>query len=216
MDMMRRNPKAFPPLFACMALALVVFMLPKPAPVIANEASTAQRFERAKASEPQLIAFLKEMPKGADLHNHVSGAVYAETYLDAAIQCNGYFDPKTGTFTANQASGSVPASNLRSNARLASQFLDLASMRSFLAAVGRGHDHFFAAFGCFGGLANAVGSEAMLAEVISRAKAHNLQYVELMPGSALGNAIQAAMPAPMEVRMEQAFVKFEKYPGKVP
>ena len=28
-----------------------------------------------------LEAFLREMPKGGDLHNHLSGAVYAESYL---------------------------------------------------------------------------------------------------------------------------------------
>jgi len=28
-----------------------------------------------------LTAFLEQMPKGGDLHNHLTGAVYAETYI---------------------------------------------------------------------------------------------------------------------------------------
>ncbi len=40
-----------------------------------------QRFELAKSSVPELTAFLLKMPKGADLHNHVSGATYSEYLL---------------------------------------------------------------------------------------------------------------------------------------
>ena len=32
-----------------------------------------------------LLAFLKGMPKGADLHNHMSGAVFAEDYIKIAV-----------------------------------------------------------------------------------------------------------------------------------
>ena len=33
-----------------------------------------------------LLAFLREMPKGGDLHNHLSGAIYAESYLRWAAE----------------------------------------------------------------------------------------------------------------------------------
>ena len=32
------------------------------------------------------MLFLKHMPKGGDLHNHVSGAVYSDYMFDAAIK----------------------------------------------------------------------------------------------------------------------------------
>ena len=51
----------------------------------ADERATARRFETAKVDEPSLIAFVKAMPKGADLHVHVAGAAYAEYALDSAI-----------------------------------------------------------------------------------------------------------------------------------
>jgi len=42
------------------------------------EQKTASYFESIRKSPPKQLAFLLKMPKGADLHNHLSGAVYAE------------------------------------------------------------------------------------------------------------------------------------------
>jgi hypothetical protein len=44
-----------------------------------SERRTARYFESLRKSPPQMYAFLKQMPKGGDLHNHLSGAVYAES-----------------------------------------------------------------------------------------------------------------------------------------
>ena len=50
-----------------------------------SEARAVRAFERAKGSPLELRAFLERMPKGGDLHMHLSGAVYAETFIaDAA------------------------------------------------------------------------------------------------------------------------------------
>src|SRR5438094_291020 len=51
----------------------------RPECAAANEDRTAQKFNGLDAAS--LPAFLTAMPKGGDLHNHLSGAVYAETYL---------------------------------------------------------------------------------------------------------------------------------------
>src|SRR5665213_2549866 len=54
-----------------------------PAESRAEHAFTAAK----KAGAPELYAFLRSFPKGADLHMHLSGAVYAETFLrEAATQ----------------------------------------------------------------------------------------------------------------------------------
>ena len=42
---------------------------------------TAQTLEQIRAEPLALRDFLKRMPKGADLHSHLSGAVYAETHI---------------------------------------------------------------------------------------------------------------------------------------
>jgi adenosine deaminase len=52
-----------------------------------SELRAARAFEAAKKSgAPQLYAFLKPFPKGADLHMHLSGAIYAETFIAEAIK----------------------------------------------------------------------------------------------------------------------------------
>ena len=50
------------------------------------EQRAASFFESLRKSPPQQIAFLRAMPKGADLHNHLSGAIYAESYIQWAAE----------------------------------------------------------------------------------------------------------------------------------
>ena len=50
------------------------------------EAAAARAMEALRGSPPRLYAFLREMPKGSDLHSHLSGAVYAESYLRWAVE----------------------------------------------------------------------------------------------------------------------------------
>ena len=52
----------------------------------ASEQKTAGYFESIRKSPPKQIAFLLKMPKGADLHNHLSGSIYAERYIEWAAQ----------------------------------------------------------------------------------------------------------------------------------
>ena len=50
-------------------------------PAAPDEAATAAYFASIRHQPSLLLAFLGEMPKGGDLHNHLSGAIYAESYL---------------------------------------------------------------------------------------------------------------------------------------
>ena len=52
----------------------------------ASEQKTATYFESIRKSPPKQLAFLLKMPKGADLHNHLSGSIYAERYIEWAAQ----------------------------------------------------------------------------------------------------------------------------------
>src|SRR5262245_43797636 len=49
-----------------------------------SEQRTARYFETIRKSPPQQLAFLLKMPKGADLHNHLSGSIFAERYIEWA------------------------------------------------------------------------------------------------------------------------------------
>src|SRR6188474_2002781 len=46
------------------------------------EQRASDRYDGLLGKPSELAAFLKAMPKGGDLHQHLSGAVWAETYLD--------------------------------------------------------------------------------------------------------------------------------------
>lgn len=47
----------------------------------AEQQRTAQELDRVRSDPLALRDFLKRMPKGGDLHNHLDGAVYAETFI---------------------------------------------------------------------------------------------------------------------------------------
>src|SRR5215469_13789631 len=47
----------------------------------AAEARTARHLEAVRSDPVQLGVFLRRMPKGGDLHNHLSGAIYAESNI---------------------------------------------------------------------------------------------------------------------------------------
>lgn len=84
------------------------------------EQNAARAFDAAKTlGAPELYAFLKPMPKGADLHMHLSGAVYAETFIGEAAQAGLCLAPpppgctagtKTDTETQTPAARSAPPS----------------------------------------------------------------------------------------------------------
>jgi adenosine deaminase len=145
--------------------------------------------EQARAAGPlALEAWLKEMPKGGDLHNHLAGAVYAETWLRDAESDHVCIDPKTLSFarhgsilaTEPCAAGNVGASSLPENQALYDKLVDSFSMRSFVPTTGdSGHDHFFSSFDHFIGLSESHKPE-WVHEIASRAAAQNEQYLELM------------------------------------
>ncbi|MGA2084377.1 MAG: adenosine deaminase [Terracidiphilus sp.] len=174
---------------ACLAFAATAVLhaqLPAPRPP-EPEARTAQAFETAAHQGPlSLHAFLAQFPKGADLHVHLSGAVYAESFIRAAGEDGLCVDPAALSFAKPPCTAPlVPAVQLSGNITPANQdlydrLIDSFSMRGFVPTPGfSGHDHFFATFSRFGGLSKRHTGE-WVDEVASRAAAQNQQYLELM------------------------------------
>lgn len=159
----------------------------------ADERSTAERFEKAKRSEPELIAFLKQMPKGADLHNHVTGAIYSDFMLDHAVATGLHFNLKTTLFQREAGETTVPARQLQENWLYYRQFMYAVSMAGSFPAVKSGHDHFFDTFQYIGPANAGRSSGDILFEVIDRARAQNIQYLELMTSVSPGPAYSAFM-----------------------
>ncbi len=149
-----------------------------------SEEKTATYFESIRKSPPKQMAFLLKMPKGGDLHNHLSGAVYAESYIQWAAQKGLCVNNSTMTLWVPGSPsacdiGQTPANAALTNSVLYRQMVDAWSMRNWQLSGQSGHDHFFDAFGKFGG-ATYDNSGKMLAEAVKSAARGKLSYVELM------------------------------------
>jgi adenosine deaminase len=165
----------------------------------AGEIRTARALLSYESQGPlELHAFLEQFPKGADLHVHLSGAVYAETFIKDAAEDGLCVDPAGLKFAKPPCRGkAMPAAALLgdmtpANQDLYDRLIDAFSMRSFVPTTGfSGHDQFFATFARFGGLDKRHVGE-WVDEVASRADAQNQQYLELMDTPSFGDAATIA------------------------
>lgn len=152
--------------------------------------------EAARANPLQLRNFLKKMPKGADLHNHLSGAVYAESWIRAAAEDHLCVNLASLSFAgpgdAGCGNGKAAASQAYKDQHLYDALIDAFSMRGFVPSLGvTGHDHFFDTFAKFEGTSHHHLGE-WLDEVATRADAQNEQYLELMHTPEFGHAAAIA------------------------
>jgi adenosine deaminase len=164
------------------------------------ERRTARVYEANLQQGPEALrAFLADFPKGADLHVHLSGAVYAETFIRDAGEDGLCVDPVALSFAKPPCIGKlVPAQALSGNITPASQALydklvDAFSVRSYAPTPGgwSEHDQFFATFARFGGLSRSHMGE-WVDEVAARSAAENQQYLELMDTPPFDHAAQSA------------------------
>ncbi|MCQ8240110.1 adenosine deaminase family protein [Rhizosaccharibacter radicis] len=163
------------------------------APAASSETSAAALLDRLVAEPARARVFLRAMPKGADLHNHLSGAVYAENYLRWATESGLCVQVDTRTLSKPPcADGRRPLADvLRETPALGNTLIDAMSMRDFTPEPDRpapnnlslgdasGHDHFFATFARFDEASTGHVGE-MMAEAANRAAEDNISYLELM------------------------------------
>ncbi|MDR3739531.1 MAG: adenosine deaminase [Terracidiphilus sp.] len=169
------------------------------------ELRAARAYDAAAKGGPlALHAFLDQFPKGADLHVHLSGAVYAETFIRDAAEDGLCVDPRELSFAKPPcADPLVPAASLNGVLTSAQQDLydrlvNSFSMRSYVPTPGfSGHDQFFATFGRFHGL-SAKHTGEFVDEVATRSAAQNQQYLELMETPPFGHAASIAAQNPLD------------------
>ncbi|HEY0701789.1 MAG TPA: hypothetical protein VGD60_03395 [Candidatus Acidoferrales bacterium] len=154
----------------------------------------AQYLESVRNNPALLLDFLDRMPKGGDLHNHLTGAVYAESYIDYAVEDGLCIDKVAATLSAppcDAAAGRVPAAQALTDFPLRNHVIDSWSIRNFVPAPDDRdiRHHFFAAFGKFDPVTSGHWGE-MLAEVANRAGAQNEIYLETMLTPDQGEAIK--------------------------
>ena len=158
------------------------------------EQRTARLFDSVRHQPGLLLAFLREMPKGGDLHIHLAGAIYAESLIDFAAQDGFCVDRTTSVLIAPPCDDACDRFASKPAIRCAYQdhvlynsIVDAWSMRNSPGEE-PGHDHFFATFDKFlPAMTNHLGDS--IAETAERAAANHLQYLELMH-TADGNLAQ--------------------------
>jgi adenosine deaminase len=164
---------------------LVVLLLTTFAGAQSAQERTSKHFESVRKQPPLLLAFLREMPKGGDLHNHLDGAIYAEDLIDFAASDNLCVDRTSSRLIAPPCDScekytSKPAIQCAyADHVLYNQIIDAWSMRNWRPGDESGHDHFFATFDKFA-LASHLHAGDALATTVNRAAQEHVQYIEFM------------------------------------
>ena len=132
----------------------------------------------------QLRQVLEAMPKGGDLHNHLTGAVYAESFIEWAAEdgiCADMKVPalrfKTGESCAD--SGWITAAEAQADDNKRSALINALSTRSYVPTLNwSGHNDFFETFSNMATSPTRFGDS--LADVALRAGRQNILYLELL------------------------------------
>jgi adenosine deaminase len=159
-----------------------------------NEVRTERYYQSIREDANQLQAFLRRMPKGGDLHNHLLGAIYAETFIGWAAEKGLCVDPNSFRLTeppCGGEKGTVPSRNALIDRFLYRDMVDAYSMRKWQLSGLSGHDHFFDTFDKF--IVASYGKTGeMLAETAARAASQHEIYQELMHAAAFPEVLALA------------------------
>ncbi|MDP9191981.1 MAG: adenosine deaminase [Acidobacteriota bacterium] len=182
----------------------------------ANERAAAQKLEKLRDSPLLLRRFLEAMPKGGDLHNHLSGAVYAESYLRWAVEDDLCIDRRKLEIAVppcNEEDGLIPAKTAVRDSTIYSQIIDAMSVRNYKPAVENGHARFFSTFGRYRPVSRTRLAD-MLADVVGREARDNVDYLELM--ASLDASAARQIPLPEGATIEEMYALLdETVPGIV-
>jgi adenosine deaminase len=144
------------------------------------EEKTAKYMESVRHQPELLLPFLQAMPKGGDLHVHLFGAIYAESFIDWASE-NALCVDRSTSKLIHAACDTCEPYRSKPSVRCAyqdpilyDQLIDAWSMRNWHPAEESGHDHFFATFEKFSPAMEKHIGDA-LAEVASRGAEDRLQ-----------------------------------------
>ncbi|MFJ2785153.1 MULTISPECIES: adenosine deaminase [unclassified Streptomyces] len=143
------------------------------------EARTDAYLASVRERPARLRAFFRSMPKGGELHNHLSGAVSTEYLIQLAAEDG--LCVRTDTLAAVVppcGPGTRPAADARTDRAFREDLIRAWSMQDFPPG-GNGHDHFFDTFDKFGEVTWRNRGK-MLAEFADGVAAQNQSYLETM------------------------------------
>jgi len=148
---------------------------------LGDEQRASDKMDSVVNDPVALGQFLTAVPKGGDLHNHLSGAVWAETYLGWAKSEGNYCIANSSLALSTSCSNTSTTSPVPTAAdALWLPVIRAWSMQDFVAGAQTGHDHFFATFGKFGAISGPAHHAKGLADVMQRADSENALYLEPM------------------------------------
>lgn len=148
--------------------------------------------DSVKKEQPDLVVALTKFPKGADLHNHLSGTVMPQDFIafgKADGDCFGA-DPLVPTMytvaaaTAPGICGSGFKLLTQASTEEQQQLIQSFSLYQFnghgVTSIQDGHDQFFATFGRFNTIDTYGNKPLMLAKLLQQENAEGVSYVETM------------------------------------
>lgn len=143
-----------------------------------------------------LYAFFKAMPKGGELHYHLTGSTEAEVLLDVAAQHHLCIDPKTAQLSSTSLCfNRLSRTMLEHQPERYNHIVETWSMKNFNEqhTLAR-HDHFFSAFSKFDPLYK-VAKPQLLAELLQKAALENEHYLEIIALHVPHSTLEALTPA---------------------
>lgn len=164
-------------------IALIFFILL----IGCNQNLFDKQFEEIKANPEKLANFISEMPKGGELHYHAIGSVYAEDYLEIALNDSFFIDPISYQLykTKEEAllkkdSNSILINDLVAQNQLyKDSIIDAWSVKDYQKLGRDGHDQFFGTFDKFWPAYRGYEPQH-LSKLCKKAAEQNLQYLEAM------------------------------------
>ena len=201
------------PLFLKLAMTALIAAV-FPAAAAAGEAETRAYFQQVRDEPALLRGFLYAFPKGGELHNHLDGAIYAESYIRWAAQDGKCIDLETYTITlprCDAVAGRPAVSEIMYDADVVNRIIDAFSIRNYERRQVSGHDQFFSTFRRF--VPAGVGHEGeMLAESSARSARQNVLYLELLQSWGMEEARQLAANN-SEFNIDTPLADLARHPG---
>ncbi|MFF9350873.1 adenosine deaminase [Streptomyces sp. NPDC014734] len=148
-----------------------------PRAVTPAERRTSAYLDSLRNRPGQLKSFFKALPKGGDLHNHLSGAARTEFLIKLAGEKGLCIDAKMTAVAPPCGPGKRPAADARTDAAFRQEIIRAWSMQDFPANES-GHDHFFDTFDKFGMATWDRGK--LLANVANTVAEQNQFYLETL------------------------------------
>jgi len=151
------------------------------------EARVETYLDQIRSDPGRLREFLHDLPKGADIHTHLTGAAPTRQLLAFAERDGLCINTTTVTATSPPCTtGQRPAADAKTDLLFRDQILRSWSMQAFTPGKETGHDHFFATFAKWGPASSHTGE--LLAGFASEAADQHESALEVFSSTQSGAA----------------------------